>query len=122
MRNEALFGVVDDGARVQGNRHRVPSALALKDRRERIQSTTPAPSSIGRAGVGSPATNSTQDKLVGRHLDVVTLQAGVELEPREAQEGGGARLVPMGPLERVDDGLAFELIQRHGGGRPHRFG
>jgi hypothetical protein len=60
--------------------------------------------------------------LLGRHLDVVTLQAAVELKPREAQERGGARLVPMGTLERVDDGPALELIQRRGGRRPHRFG
>ena len=53
---------------------------------------------------------------------MVTLQAGVELKAREAQERGRARLVPMRTLERVDDGLSLELVQRHGGRRPHRFG
>ena len=39
---------------------------------------------------------------------MVTLQAGVELKAREAQELGGARLVPMGTLERLNDSLALE--------------
>ena len=72
---------------------------------------------------GRMARGAVRDpELFGRHLDVVTLQAVVELKPREAEERGGARLVPMGTLERVDDGLALELVQRHGGRRPHRFG
>ena len=45
---------------------------------------------------------------------MVTLQAAVELKPREAEELGGARLVPMRTLERLNDRLALELIQRHG--------
>ena len=45
---------------------------------------------------------------------MVTLQAAVELKPRNAQEFGRARLVPMGALERLNDGLALELIERHG--------
>jgi hypothetical protein len=43
------------------NRHRVPSALALKDRLERIRSPAPAPSSIGTAGAGSPAMEEIGD-------------------------------------------------------------
>lgn len=62
-------------------------------------------------------------KLFGGQLDVVALQAAVELKPRDAEELGGARLVAMRALERVDDRLALELLQPHGaGGRPHRFG
>jgi len=46
---------------------------------------------------------------------VATVQAVVELKPREAEELGGACLVPTGTLERVDDGLARELIQKRDG-------
>lgn len=72
----------------------------------------------GTGGVAQVAAT----ELVWRHVDVVALQAGVELKAREAQELGGTRLVPMGTLERGDDGLALELVQRHGATQPHRFG
>ena len=60
-------------------------------------------------------------ELLGRHLDAVALQAAVELEPREAQERGGARLVPTGAVERLDDRVALELVQLDGVGRRQRF-
>ena len=62
----------------------------------------------GRTGQDGPR-RRPQPELFGRHLDVVTLQAVVELKPCESEELGGACLVPMGTLERFDDGLALEL-------------
>ncbi len=54
-------------------------------------------------------------RLVGDDLDLVPLQAGVELEAGEAEQGGRPRLVAMGALERVEDGLPLELLQGAGG-------
>jgi hypothetical protein len=62
----------------------------------------------------------TGPPLFGGHVDVVTLQAVVELKPGESQEPGGARLVTMCALERIDDGLPLELVQVHGAGSPSR--
>ena len=53
-------------------------------------------------------------RLFRGDVDVVTLEAAVELKPREAEELGGAPLVTVRPLECVDDGLALEFPQ--GGG------
>src|SRR4029453_2279634 len=71
----------------------------------------------GRTG-GGGAGRRPQPELFGRHIDVVPLQAVVELKPREAEELGGARLVPMGTLEGAGDGLALDLVPRPAGPRP----
>jgi hypothetical protein len=41
-------------------------------------------------------------RLVGEGLDLVPIQAGVELEPGEVEVSGGPRLVAARALERLD--------------------
>ena len=41
----------------------------------------------------------------------MTLQPAVELKARGAEQRGGARLVPMRAVERLDDRLALEILQ-----------
>ena len=50
-------------------------------------------------------------RLVGGHVDVEALEAGVELKSGEAKEGGRARLVTVRALQRLEDGLPLEILQ-----------
>ena len=52
--------------------------------------------------------------LFGGHVDVVTLQAAVELKPREAEELSGARFVTVRALERFEDRFSLELLEIDG--------
>ena len=70
---------------------------------------------LRRSRGGAHVTSDLREpRLFGGHVDVVTLEAAVELKPREAEEPGGAPLVTMRPLECVDDGLALEFPQGDG--------
>ena len=52
------------------------------------------------------------DRLLGRDLDSVPLQPGVQLEAGGAEEGGGAGLVAVRALEGIHDGLPLQVLQR----------
>jgi hypothetical protein len=128
--------------RCEYQQHPVHGQVLRGDRQEAVASRLPHGPSHGRrpeCGAGGttgvdPRTSSCAiarpgalahqgGELLGGHVDAVTLQAAIKLKPREAQEHRGARLVTVRALERVDDRVALEVVQRHGGGRrPRRFG
>src|SRR5687767_14329185 len=52
-----------------------------------------------------------------RFFELELLDPVTNLIPVQAQERGGARLVPAGPLERLNEQRSFELFEIDAGGR-----
>ena len=80
--------------------------------------TTAADSEHARCGrrEGAPGSERLPEARlpVGGDCDAVPLQAGVELEPGEPEELGREGLVAVRPLERIEDGRAFQLLEGPG--------
>src|SRR5262245_16429457 len=68
----------------------------------------------------APVSGDARLGLLPAYFDAVPSQAAVELKPGDPQECGRARLVATRALERVDDGLALEILESPGRGGQRR--